>query len=268
MKNDGIIKISDIDIISERQYLGDKSIKELYIDGSVKQINAKAFSGCENLEKVVFGEGFEAIGEKAFSNCKKLKNVIFPATLKYVGRAAFINCRNLSSITLPEGLTEIPDACFNYCENLETVQLPLELKYIRKLAFANSGLKKIEIPSSVEIIEDDSFSSCENLEHVIFNNEKKFFTGAFSYCHKLNIDEISEHINKWNIDGNRLLGYVPSDDDFEVIIPEGISKIEENAFAKAKWIKKNSIPFFFKNYRKRSIFSFYIFGRSCYIRRH
>ena len=65
------------------------------------------------------------------------------------GRAAFINCRNLSSITLPEGLTEIPDACFNYCENLETAQLPLGLKYIRKLAFANSGLKKIENPSSV-----------------------------------------------------------------------------------------------------------------------
>lgn len=82
MKNDGIIKISDISIISERQYLGNKSIKELYIDGSVKQINANAFSGCENLEKVVFGEGFEAIGEKAFSNCRKLKNVIFSATLK------------------------------------------------------------------------------------------------------------------------------------------------------------------------------------------
>ena len=55
--------------------------------------------------------------------------------------------------------------------------------------------------------------------------------GAFSYCHKLNINEISGHINKWNIDGNRLLGYVPDNDEFEVIIPEGISKIEENAFA-------------------------------------
>lgn len=62
--------------------------------------------------------------------------------------------------------------------------------------------------------------------------------GAFSYCHKLNINEISGYINKWNIDGNRLLGYFTDNDEFEVIIPEGISKIEKNAFAKANWIKK------------------------------
>ena len=117
-------------------------------------------------------------------------------------------------------------------------------------------MKKIEIPSSVEIIEDDSFGACENLEHVIFDNERNFFTGAFSYCHKLNINEISGHINKWNIDGNRLLGYVPDNDEFEVIIPEGISEIEENAFAKANWIKKIVLPSALRIIEKEAFFHF------------
>ena len=94
------------------------------------------------------------------------------------------------------------------------------------------------------------------MEHVIFDNERNFFMGAFSSCHKLNIKEISGHINMWNIDGNRLLGYVPDIDEFEVIIPEGISEIEENAFAKADWIKKIVLPSSLKIIEKETFLHF------------
>ena len=45
-------------------------------------------------------------------------------------------------------------------------------------------------------------------------------------------------------------------DEFEVIIPEGISEIEKNAFAKADWIKKIVFPSSLRIIEKEAFFHF------------
>ncbi len=65
-------------------------------DGSVKEIDGYAFSGCEGLTEITVPDGVTQIGRYAFYNCRELKNVVLPTELlgreHAVGSSAFANC--------------------------------------------------------------------------------------------------------------------------------------------------------------------------------
>ena len=127
-----------------------KTLKNITIPASVKNLYSNAFDGCRYLQTVTFSEQSElahihsnafsgcsflksieipasvqAIETNAFADCKRLSDVRFAESshLEYIGSDAFLNCSSLKSIILPNSLLHIENA-FNGCNSLATITTP------------------------------------------------------------------------------------------------------------------------------------------------
>jgi len=152
--------------------------------GSVKRIEASAFSNMEsltsitipgtwterdeycwaefaynpNLETVVVSEGIENFPWHVFTGCPKLSNVTLPSSLQSVDTGAFSGCTSLKNITLPDNLTSIGSE-----------------------AFQGTGLGYVALPASVTEIGETAFADCENLACVEVLGEEPANIAANSF---------------------------------------------------------------------------------------
>lgn len=68
--------------IGNGAFYGNEHLKGISIQGSVKEIDVRAFYGCTNLSLVrIKGEGLERIGFDAFRDCSKLENITLPSSI-------------------------------------------------------------------------------------------------------------------------------------------------------------------------------------------
>ena len=73
-------------------------IQSVTITSNVKEIEEKAFEGCDFLEEVIIEEGLEIIRDHAFDDCDELRKITLPRSLVQIGRHAFNACANLTYI--------------------------------------------------------------------------------------------------------------------------------------------------------------------------
>lgn len=82
-----------LELPKKLEYLGiasfcsNSNLESVFVPGTVKRIEAKAFKGCA-LETVILQEGVEEISEEAFSECDHLAEISFPSTLRKIGKDA------------------------------------------------------------------------------------------------------------------------------------------------------------------------------------
>lgn len=255
------INLSDVNIpeginrLNSDVFNGCEKLMSIIIPSTIEYIGYNCFTECSSLETAIFPEIVKdnfSMGNGIFSGCISLKNVTLPTNLKEMPYQIFRGCISLEKITLPETVTKISDSAFDGCISLKTIQLPNNLNNISIAAFSNTGLINISIPDNVETIGSSAFSGCSHLTSIKFPSndsyqiiESNIFNGcsslksldlpnsitligqsAFLNCKKL--ETISMPIN--------LQGSIPTYCFFncsslkEVIIPDGISKIERNAF--------------------------------------
>ena len=108
-------------------------LKEVYVSGTVGEINGGMFYECTSLTKVVLEEGIAKIGSKAFKGCVSLENIVVPEGVEIIGEFAFEKCTNLKSVTLPASLVSVGVCIFSEVDNLETIYGYKE-SYAEKLA--------------------------------------------------------------------------------------------------------------------------------------
>ena len=152
----------------------------------------------------------------------------------------------------------------------DTVVVPSEVQIIAKGAFskadwddfemAGSNIKKILLPSSVTQIEEFAFHNCQNLTVVIMSNNISLMgNGCFSGCKRLNTIEIKDNVDALVSDAfldiregtvqlpaklKKIAGLMFNGCDSikQVIIPDGITEIEEFAFTKLANLQEVTIP--------------------------
>lgn len=186
---------------------------------SVEYIGGLAFWDCKNLVSINLPKKIRYIGDEAFSGCQNLKSADIPAAS--LGDAVFIHCYALSNITIADGTTAIPVNMFAYCSSLRSVVIPSSVTSIGAGAFDYcTSLTSLVIPDSVTDI-GNAFKSCSGLADknglVILNDR------LFSFCKDKN----------------------SSPDDvtpIDVIIPEGVKVIENNAFIWSGSVRSIRIP--------------------------
>ena len=84
---------------------------------------------------------------------------------------------------LGAGLTEIKERTFHWCGSLTGIRIPDNIQYIRKEAFAGSGLESIVIPDSVLAVEEYAFANCNSLKQaVIGKGITQVAEGVFENC--------------------------------------------------------------------------------------
>ena len=233
------VKISDtVTMIEGNAFAGCTSLRSIYISASVSNVTALSFDGCTNITSITvdpnnpYYEGTNCIIQKSnkwlLLGCR---TTVIPSdgSVEYIGGCSFNGISGLYSITVPEGVIDIDTSAFNNCPDLRELHLPSTLRY------ASGG-------------ESNIISGCNNIEVItIPKNSEYFYVDGNCLIEKQT--------------GNLILGcktsVIPTDgsvkaigrfafsgitDLRELVIPEGIIRIEHGAFASCKNLKNISFP--------------------------
>ena len=159
------------------------------------------------IKKVVIENGVTSIGVNAFNNCYYLTSITIPNSVTSIGGSAFYGCSGLTSVTIPNSVTSIGYDAFSGC----------------------SSLTSVTIGNSVTWIGDDAFYDCSGLTSV-------HITDLVSWC--------KIEFNSW--DSNPLVYakhlYINGKEVDNLVIPNGITKIENYAFCNCSGLTSVTFP--------------------------
>lgn len=116
------------------RYLGPLNgfIKDEYLDQTksliiknIRWIKSETFKNCKNVTTVTFDQSgsldVESIGDYAFEGCSSLKTIIIPKYVSEMGSKVFQDCTNLESIRISASVSKIGSRMFAGCPNLKSI---------------------------------------------------------------------------------------------------------------------------------------------------
>lgn len=214
---------SEVEEISDEAFYY-SSIEEITIPSNVKTIGNMAFSHCYSLKNVTFEDGVTTLGTQCFSHCMDLTDVSLPTTLKELPDGCFRNCQFLEEIVIPEGVELLGVDCFRSNADLRSISLPLTLTEIGEGAFAfDMALSDISVST-----ENQSFVFENGL--LTDKDKEKLYFGYGDVSFPSSLKEI--------------LPYALSGNDWitGLVLPEGLERIDENAFCNMRNLRRVSLP--------------------------
>ena len=155
-------------------------------------IEEYSFADNRNLVKFNLPEGLVYIGEHAFYDCRKLENVALPSTLERIDEKAFYNCTAIAEITLGEKIREVADYAFYGCTALQKINMNC----------TNAAFGSWTFP--------------DNIAEVYYSK---------------GIDGWMTLSSKSGVLQNDMTLYIDGVKPTELIVPEGVTEIKENANA-------------------------------------
>ena len=188
----------------DKDHSGSFSIPETINGYLVTQIESRAFSYCTRLTSVTIPNSVTAIGDEAFRGCAMLESVVIPNNVITIGDYAFYECKNMKSLMLGERVVSIGECTFAGC-NLTEVVIPKSVAMIGNIAFCNNASIKFEIA--------DIKLWC----NIQFNGP-------------IVLQEEGLHL------------YLNGDLVTDLVIPEGVTIISNNAFAYCTNLKSITFP--------------------------
>ena len=230
--------------IGNRAFEGCEKLKSITLPEGVTSIGWDAFNGCKSLQSITLPEGVTSIGDSAFYECKSLQSITLPEGVTSIGRYAFSGCEKLQSITLPEGVTSIGSGAFSGCEKLQSITLPEGVTSIGRWAFSVcKSLQSITLPEGLTSIGNSAFYECESLQSITLPESltsvgKYAFRGS-KVTHHIS-DEVANRPENFIIKGEVLKKYKGIGGN--VIIPQGVTTIENYAFAGCSCLTGITLP--------------------------
>lgn len=217
------------------------SLVNIEIPDSVEKIDKRAFYGCLALTGVTIPDSVTSIGDYAFSYCSSVANITVPDSVHSIGKGAFEGCSKLAAITLPfvgaeQKCYALNKTHFGYIFGANTEKensnfVPSSLKSVTVYgdniynnAFSScSSIKAVTILEGVTSIGNDAFKDCKSLTEIKFND---FAT----YCQMNRLENLDK--SKVYVGGQKLSEMT------EIVLPDEITKITQNAFSGCTLLKK------------------------------
>ena len=204
----------------------EKQVTDGTFDGMIENDGIEDFitiTGCkETVEELIIpseinGIPVRCIGATAFYEQNELKKVFIPDSVRRILSASFLNCRQLTEVRFSDDLEEIMESAFSSCKALEEIKLPESLTKLGRSAFGGcTSLESVTFSNSLTDIDRQTFINTPWLE------KQKNSDGLII-------------VNDILLDGQDFTGE-------ELIVPDGVRRIADNAFAQNKNIKSVVIP--------------------------
>lgn len=208
------------------------SLLSATVPEGIRIIERHAFIGCSNLTKVIIPDSVNSTGQNGsgspFFGCDKLKTVgpigsscnIQVAWKHFVPEYMFSNCNSITSVTIPEGIEAIGNGAFFDCASLEKLVIPDSAKYFCCQGYYDEDTNQY---SYVDISNGKSIEKCPKLKTAgkigSGCNIEFGWTNAIPEYAFRGIDSIER-----------------------ITLPEGVTKIERNAFYKCTNLEKIILP--------------------------
>jgi len=257
VKEDGTVVIAE---------LLDKSLMKVEVPAEIEgkvvtEIGEYAFNNCENVQAILLPESIVSIGKGAFLHCHELQEMILPTGITEIKHETFRCCYGLTNVVLPDGITIIGEQAFTFCESMESIMLPDSVIVIEDDAFSFcKSLKEISLSNKLEQIGEMAFYECDNLQSISMPDSLTTLGYcAFYECSNLeeitlseNLVQVSDSVfslTKWlslNLEAEEMAivnGFLFRGVNKEsIVIPEGVTRIEVDAFANCSNVKYVSFP--------------------------
>lgn len=135
---------------------------------------------------------------------------------------------------------KIPEWMYYRNQSVSAVTIPEGTTEIGRFAFSRSSLRTVTIPEGVTVIDYAAFYHCDNLDNVVLPDTVNT-VGAKAFTHTGWLDDFEENsMDDFLISGDILVAYkgnLP-----EIVIPDGVRVIAEEAFRNHTELKKVHLP--------------------------
>ena len=189
-----------------QECLRETSITELHLGDNVTVIGSGAFYYCSKLVSVTISSNVTSIGSLAFEGCTSLESVVISNGVKEIGKSAFLGCTKLKDIVIPDSVISIGESAFSDC----------------------TGLTSVTIGSGVTSIGDSVFSGCSALASIEVDKDNQSFK-TIDGC-------------LYNKDGTTLIQYPVGNTATSIVLPDGVTTINANAFRDCTSLVSIEIP--------------------------
>lgn len=260
LKLKGSLNSDDWNILGRMKNLYDYDLSEL----TIQELPYKFFYMNASLVNIKLPNTLIVIDDSTFFSCERLRGVInIPSTCAKIGSLAFYNT-GIEGLNYT-GSIRIKDKAFRYCGNIKELDLEGEGTIVETWAFNATSIEKLTIGKGVTI-DEEAFFFCENLNDIVFEDGvKSLGEGAFHYCYNVKkvkfeglIDEVKgdpwehdkggphlEYVNFTNLSQwlKNPMSYLATyaekllwngEEITEVVVPEDITCINDNAFYNCK----------------------------------
>ena len=166
-------------------------------------------------------------------NDRSAVNITVPDVLsdgkpvKEISAYAFISC-GIRSVIIGKNVESIESQAFCDCKDLKEISIPDGVRSVSASAFARCGLEQVGIGSGLAYISDDAFVGCDKLKYVTVSDRNANFK---------DIDG-----NLYTKDASSLITYCYGRGVSEFIVPNGVLRIGDNAFAECIGLKRIGLP--------------------------
>ena len=196
---------------------------EKVINKAQEDVLTKQNAKVDLLGNAVIPQGIRRIAHGAFEGKTGLRCVVLPDSVKALSERAFANCVNLEQVQLNEGLKEIEGNVFNGCSKLKHVVFPDSLQDSCAYTFHGAAFESPIYNRSQSVLYHYPGNVSQKIVTLAGNVE---CLGAGAFFHHAAIEEVILPEGLEKIDTQAFLGTSLR----RITIPSSVMKIESEAF--------------------------------------